>query len=156
MPSIISLVNKLRTDFPQFQFVTSDQFKWSPAKSTIVYDSVSNDVTSLLHEVSHAVLNHDSYAKDVQLIEMERDAWEHARGILGPLYAIPIDEGIIQASMDTYRDWLHSRSICPNCDATGVQVKKNMYRCVACNALWIVNDARICALRRYSLKNNPS
>lgn len=151
MPSIPSLVSKLQTDFPELTFLPDQTFKWSPHESTITYIENSNDTASLLHEMGHAVLGHEYYTKDIELIEMERDAWEYARSALSERYHTHIDGDVIQQALDTYREWLHARSTCPHCQATGVQSIKNHYKCVACQGKWRVNDARICALRRYSL-----
>lgn len=151
MPSTTSLAHKLQSDFPAFIFTASDTFRWSPQHKEIFYDQGSDDVASLLHELSHAVLNHTLYTKDIELIEMERDAWAHANTTLAAKYQITIDDDTIQDALDTYRDWLHARSTCPHCKATGVQTKKNQYKCIACMTEWRVNEARVCALRRYTI-----
>lgn len=119
----------------------------------IYYDAQSDDSPTLLHELSHAVLNHTDYLKDIGLLELERNAWDYAQTTLAPLYDVTIEEDIVQDSLDTYRDWLHARSTCPECGATGLQVKQRDYKCVACQTTWHVNDARFCALRRYKTKN---
>ena len=62
-----------------------------------------------------------------------------------------LNEEVIQEHLDTYRDWLHARSICPSCTANGYQISSHTYECPACLHTWRVNEARICALRRYSL-----
>jgi len=152
MQSITSLVTRLAEDFPAFRFKASDEFHWSPDNSTIYFDPSSGDTASLLHELSHAQLSHHRYTRDIQLIEMERDAWNHAKTMLSQKYDIIIDDDLIEDSMDTYRDWLHARSRCPECSATGIQVKKYEYKCIGCGVHWKVNDARICSLRRYTIK----
>ncbi|HET8884083.1 MAG TPA: hypothetical protein VFM68_01285 [Candidatus Saccharimonadales bacterium] len=151
MPSTTSLATKLQKDFPHFAFTSSDGFRWSPNDTTVFYDATSNNQAALLHELSHAILDHTQYTKDIELVEMERDAWEHASTSLGSRYGVVIADATIQDSLDSYRDWIHSRSTCPHCQATGVQVKKNQYKCLACNTQWRVNDARVCALRRYTI-----
>jgi hypothetical protein len=151
MPSISSLVNKLQSDFKQFTFTPGDDFHWSPTDNTIYYISDSGDMAALLHETAHAVLGHRTYTKDIALLEMEREAWAHASRQLGPAYQIVISEDTVETSIDTYRDWLHARSTCPNCQAIGVQTAAHQYGCVACHEKWRVNDARICALRRYKI-----
>jgi hypothetical protein len=151
MPSITSLATKLQADFPAFTFTGADEFRWSPKEKTIFYDQTSDDQASLLHELSHASLHHTDYTKDIELIEMERDAWEYATIHLAKRYAVPIDDATVQDALDTYRDWLHARSTCPHCKATGLQTKKNQYKCLVCETEWRVNDARVCALRRYTL-----
>lgn len=151
MPSI-HLLPKLEEDFSAFHFMPATEFRWSPDEMTIYYDERAHDDPTLLHELAHAILDHKDYLKDIGLIELERDAWEYARSTLAPSYGVAIEEDIVQDSLDTYRDWLHARSTCPQCGATGLQVRKSDYKCIACNTLWHVNDARFCALRRYIKK----
>lgn len=151
MPSITSLINKLQKDHPNITFLEGSDFYWSPDDKTVYYTANSNSVESLLHELAHALLGHNSYMRDVQLLEMERDAWEYARATLGPRYDVPISEDASEDALDSYRDWLHARSVCPSCQATGLQRQKETYRCIACGGQWRVNEARICALRRYKI-----
>jgi len=153
MPLISSLISKLPDDFPAYTFTPADDFFWSPEKQTVFYVQESDDEASLLHELAHALLGHASYHKDIELLDMERDAWHHAATDLAARYnvSIPVDQ--VEDSLDTYRDWLHARSTCPHCAATGVQTKKRDYKCIACFTKWRVNDARVCALRRYTLPN---
>ena len=151
MQQITSLLANLRSDFPEYTFTASHEFYWDSVEKIIYFDATSDDTASLLHEVAHAQLGHRGYVKDIQLIEMERDAWQYARKHLGKKYSVSIIEDHVQDALDTYRNWLHARSRCPECDATGIQVKKRTYACLACGSKWKVNDARICALRRYTL-----
>jgi hypothetical protein len=153
MPLITSLANKLAAQYPQFAFTASDTFSWSPTAQCIRYDVQSDDCQSLVHELAHAILTHDTYRRDIELISMEREAWSKAKK-LGTMYGISIEEDFIQDSLDTYRNWLHARSTCPNCAATGLQ-QKGQYTCIACGTGWKANDARICELRRYVIKNTP-
>lgn len=149
MPSTSPLISKLQATFPEYAFAAGDEFRWSPDEQTIIYDPSSDDQAALLHELSHAILNHTSYMRDVHLLDLERDAWQYAIRELSVTYGVPIPIDQVESSLDTYRDWLHARSICPNCGATGIQTKSDEYKCVACYERWRVNDARICALRRY-------
>lgn len=151
MPSITSLANKLQTDFPAFAFTASDEFHWSPIEKAIFYDAKSADTPALLHELAHALLGHETYTRDLYLIGFERDAWKYATKELAPTYKVAINEEEVEDALDTYRDWLHARSICPGCHATGIQTKKNEYKCIICRTKWRVNDARACALRRYKI-----
>lgn len=150
MPSIHSLVNATTAAFPQFSFTQSDSFRWSPGEATIFYDpKAAHAAALLLHELSHGILKHASYSRDIILLQLERDAWEYARTTLSSQFSIPIDDDTIQSHLDTYRDWLHARSQCPSCSATGIQVKQRHYKCLACTHQWRVNEARICGLKRY-------
>jgi uncharacterized phage protein len=149
MPSITSLINKLKNDYPEISFTGGDEFRWSPTDKTVIYQIGSDDAASLLHEVAHSLLHHISYNKDLQLLEMEREAWLQATGVLAPAYEIAISDETVDTALDSYRDWLHARSTCPECKATGIQTKQKEYKCVACHTKWRVNEARVCELRRY-------
>lgn len=151
MPSILSLVAKLARDFPSINFTPGVDFRWSASNQTVYFDSNSKDQAALLHEVAHVILGHQTYDQDIQLIQMERDAWEYAKNNLASSYDVDLTDDVVQASLDTYRDWLHARSQCPSCKATGLQIKKQTYKCLACATSWKVNEARLCALRRYKL-----
>lgn len=130
----------------------SDDFGWNPDNSTVSYDPHHTDAPSLLlHEVGHALLGHTLYERDIELLVIERQAWDKAV-ILGKSYAITIDPDLIEDTLDTYRDWLHSRSLCPSCGATGLQVASKAYTCPSCHQKWHVNEARSCELRRYKTK----
>ncbi len=154
MVLITSLKNNLSKDYPQFLFEQSDSFYWDPVQKTIYYrnSNLSTDKLSLIHELSHGILNHNFYDRDIQLIEMERDAWELAVK-LAKHYKVTLDTEFIESSLDTYRDWLHSRSICPRCGSTGVQTNARTYNCPSCGSIWRSNEARTCQLRRYIVKN---
>jgi len=149
MPSTPSLLARLKGDYPQFQFTSADDFLWSPSEQTIYYGALPTGDSFLLHELSHGILNHSGYRRDIELIAMERAAWDQA-SLLAPQYDRILDLELIEDTLDTYRDWLHARSSCPKCDATGLQTKKDTYHCPACNHGWRVNEARVCALRRFN------
>lgn len=150
MPSTISLAAKLTEDFPSFRFTPGETFQWSPEESTIHYVE-SADPALLLHEVAHAILGHTSYVNDIDLLKMERDAWELASTVLAKKYDAHVSPEVREDMLDTYRGWLHSRSSCPGCRATGVQAAARLYTCLACKTTWRVNEARSCTLRRYVL-----
>lgn len=153
MQSTRSLIKQLRGDFPGYTFESSDNFWWSANHQTIHFDpTATNSAVYSLHELSHALLEHSGYEYDIDLVKLERDAWDYAKRILSPEYNVAIEDTIIQDNLDTYRDWLHARSQCPACEATGLQTKQRAYHCLACGHQWRVNEARICALRRYSLQ----
>lgn len=147
MPSTNSLIQQLSASYPQFRFRESEQFLWSPHEKTVYYNT-KDDYAFLLHELSHGLLGHAEYNRDIELITMERSAWDCATK-LARNYGLVIDENMLENTLDSYRDWLHSRSTCPRCNATGMQTKKKTYRCLACHHDWRVNEARICALRRF-------
>lgn len=148
-PSISSII----AAFPAIQFHIGDEFRWVPAETTIYYNETDpRAIERLLHEIAHAELGHQSYDRDIELIALERDAWNYAKITLAPQLNTAIDANTIEDDLDTYRDWLHARSTCPVCSATGIQTSAGPYRCIACQATWRVNHAIGCQLRRYQQK----
>ena len=148
-----SLVAKLTLDFPAISFEHGDDSFWSPADKTVYYTQIKggNDQKILLHELAHGILNHKQFATDILLLGMERDAWMVAKEQLGPIYAVSITDLYINEALDSYRQWLHNRSRCPQCTMNGIQQKTGSYTCLGCMYSWRVNDARRCQLRRYAL-----
>lgn len=147
--------SQLFTDFGQFRFRQGTHFAWLPASRTIVYAPIDTDegLLQLLHEIAHAQLGHDTYRYDVQLLSMERQAWEYAVCQLAPSYQLTLsmDQAIVQESLNSYREWLHQRSCCPRCSAVGLEYHQHHYRCLHCLTVWRVNEAKTCTLRRYQL-----
>jgi hypothetical protein len=153
MQSISSLVRNITADYP-YAFIIGADFKWSPTTASIYFPTPSSveDIWSLLHEVAHAELKHATYSSDVQLVNHEAEAWKYAAGIIAPHYKVTIDEDYIENHLDTYRLWLHERSTCPTCGQNGLQTK-NTYSCLNCRCIWRANEARLCALRRVTLRD---
>ncbi len=149
-PSLSSLIETLKTAYPQFTFTEAERFSWSPSEHTVFYaPNESPAAALLLHELSHGLLDHHAYRRDVELVAMETAAWEEAKQQAKAL-SLQVDDDDIQDHLDTYREWLHARSTCPECNANGYQTGAFTYECPACTHTWRVNEARICALRRYS------
>lgn len=148
MQSTILEICKIKEDYPQFNFKFGKDFFWSSVDNTIFFTNDTEQSPLLLHELSHALLGHNNFCYDIELIAMERQAWDHAK-YLAINYGLDITDQFIQTHLETYREWIHLRSTCPNCKATGVQDDKLSYKCLACKWSWAVNDARECKLRRY-------
>lgn len=156
---IDALVARLRADFPTLTFRTGTQFYWSPADQEVFYPadaSSANDVLSLLHETGHALLKHKRYSMDFELLEMEAQAWQRARQ-LAVDYDIAVDDDRIQDCLDTYRDWLYRRSICPSCTSKALQLDNEpLYRCYNCQTSWAVSPSRFCRPYRKLRDNQPT
>jgi hypothetical protein len=153
MAKISLFVAKLRQDFPNFSFKPDDDFYWSPSTQTICFAPLLSDPDrlTLLHEVAHATLGHTLFKRDIDLLKIEREAWDYVRDTLAPRYDMETTPDDIEDMLDTYRNWLHARSTCPHCSMTGIQIDNSEYRCLGCGKDWRVNDARRCGLRRYAL-----
>jgi predicted RNA-binding Zn-ribbon protein involved in translation (DUF1610 family) len=137
-------VKKLAADYPQFKFKPGSQEHWSPRTKTITYedrDPANKLEYGLLHELAHALLGHDSYKSDFELLKLEAQAWQTAAEI-GRQYGIKIDDDHIQNCLDTYRDWLHRRSKCPSCGVHVMQKDSTTYKCFNCGDSWQVSAGR--------------
>jgi NADH pyrophosphatase NudC (nudix superfamily) len=145
------LIDTLAAKFPKLRFTPGQQFYWSPETGEIFYEAKARGkqaTWSLLHETGHALSGHISYQADFELLRLEIDAWERARQIAAEL-GVTIDEDHIQNSLDTYRDWLHKRSICPSCGTKCLQQGDFVhYRCFNCHIVWKVTASRFCRAYR--------
>ena len=150
------LIDSIFIDFRHLKFVEDEIYYWSPKDQEVHYrkDSSSEaDVWRLLHEIGHAVLDHKRFRLDIDLVHLEIAAWEQAKKI-SRKYDLTISEDHIQDCLDTYRDWLYRRSICPNCMNTSLQDSSNSYSCYNCNNSWKVSASRTC--RTYRKKQKAS
>lgn len=146
-----NLLKQLASDFPAIRFESGDDYRWSPNEKTVYFDQHgSKNAPLLLHEAAHGILGHDSYNRDIELLQLEREAWTKAEE-LGKKYGIAISEDIREDALDSYRDWLHARSLCPTCSQNGVQTSNDGYACILCGTEWRVNSAKHCGLRRRRL-----
>ncbi len=150
-------VKQLQEAYPDLSFQQDSRFYWNPQDNIICYvpgDTSTEAIWSLLHELAHGLLQHKNYQTDLELLFMEAEAWEHAK-ILQHKHASgqPIDEEHIQDCLDTYRDWLYSRSVCPKCDQVGIQKQKHEYQCINCVRAWRVSEKRF--TRPYRLCVSP-
>jgi hypothetical protein len=142
-----SLLKDLRKDYPSIHFVKGTSFYWSPETQSVSYASSTKEpevaAWSLLHEVSHASLGHNTYFSDFELVQLEVAAWAKARDI-SKKYNIEIDPDHVEDCLDTYRDWLHRRSACPTCSMVSVQKNPDTYACFNCGQEWHVSNSRFC------------
>lgn len=149
------LVGVLQKRYPSLSYLSGREFCWSPETQEIIYISnAKGDKAkwSLLHETGHALLGHSGYKSDFELLTLEVNAWERAK-LLADELTIIIDEDHIQDCLDTYRDWLHSRSKCPNCHSKSMQQNDlARYHCFNCHAVWQVSDSRFSRAYRQTQK----
>lgn len=154
-----SLISRLRADYPDLRFTAGQQFCWSPETGEIFYKTAATGPTavwSLLHETGHALLRHHNYQADFELLRLEVAAWDKARQLASNL-SLAIDEEHIEDCLDTYRDWLHKRSICPTCAIKCLQQDDFVhYRCFNCHTTWQVSASRFCRAYRSTKRLVPS
>lgn len=137
------LLKLLCRDYPGLRFEPSTRCYWSPQHNTVFYDNDehTSKAWGLLHELGHALLGHSDYCNDLDLLQKEILAWEEAKS-LGKKYGVIIDDSYIEDCLDTYRDWLHKRSTCPQCGIKALANSEYSYSCFNCGATWRVSPAR--------------
>lgn len=127
-------LRRLKDDFPEFRFVSGDKFAFRPPKTIVLGPSEPFYELLTLHEVSHAILKHKTFRMDVERLKMENEAWRKARE-LAAKYNVEVNEELIQEELDTYRDWLHTKSKCKKCGLTCYQTPDGIYHCPRCENL---------------------
>ncbi len=135
-------LDQLRSDFRELKFCPGAHDHWSPSTNTITYKTnvpLLEQKYSILHELAHARLGHTNYHNDFELLKLEAQAWELAAK-LGRKYKVKIVVDHIQNCLDTYRDWLHARSACPNCHINVLQKDPFHYHCFNCSTEWRVTS----------------
>ncbi len=146
-------ISDIKASFPQFNFSEHEVFHWSPQNQTVFYNQIDilerSGIYQLLHEIGHALCSHTNYTSGVTLLKMETQAWTKAQEIAKD-YNLKIDPERIERCLDSYRDWLHLRSACPQCQSVSIETSNNQYHCFNCMQKWKVpTDQRS---RHYRLK----
>ena len=151
MLSIQSILPELKKDYPQVSFKAGEAFVWSPSNKQITYTThqinAEHGAWAILHELAHYELEHTKYSTDFELLKMEAAAWTRAKKI-AKKYNVKIDNDHIQDCLDTYRDWLHTKAKCPNCQVISTQRKDLHYQCFNCNAVWTVPKSPLCKIKK--------
>ncbi len=154
MPKInLPSISQIKHAYSQFRFAEHDIFHWSPKDNTVYYDPLElkepTGMYQLFHEIGHALSDHRNYTSGVQLLKIEAEAWSAAK-LIAKKYNLKIDSDRIERCLDSYRDWLHLRSTCPNCESVSLEIDTNSYHCFNCMQKWKVpSDQRS---RHYRLK----
>lgn len=148
--AISDLINELRSRYPNIQFLEHKTFMWQPEENAIYFDpnriGSKQGHWSLLHEIGHALARHTHFETDLELIKLEMQAWRFARQVAASL-KMKIDENHIEDCLDTYRDWLHQRSRCPDCSQINPQSEARRYACFNCRTTWKVSGSQLCSAR---------
>ena len=132
----LHLLRQIQADYPTFCFKNGQKFKFSPPNTITLGPPQPNYALLSLHELAHAVLKHKDYIQDIQLLKIESEAWKEAKKLCLK-YNINWDEDFAQDQLDSYRDWLHYRSLCPHCKVNGYQSSNGEnYHCPLCGLSW--------------------
>ena len=124
-------LTRIKQDYPTLKFTQGKRFSFRAPRTITIGPAEENDSLLLLHELGHALLNHQDFGTDVERLKMERAAWEKARE-LAPRYRIVFDDDLVENELDSYRDWLNKKSQCPKCHLTRFQTPDGKYHCPKC------------------------
>ncbi len=131
--NIKKLIKMVQHDYPQFRVIEGKKFAFRPPKTIIVGPFAPFCELTFLHELGHALCGHKCFRLDLERIKIENEAWDKAKA-LAAIYKVPIDEDYIQDELDSYREWLHKKSRCPNCGLTRYQTTDSLYHCPRCES----------------------
>ena len=134
MPKPTSLLNKLQQDYPELSFSSAERYQFSPP-ATIYFDAANPEPLLLLHELGHYLLKQYDYTSDIELLRIESAAWQQAKQLCAT-YNVEWDEDFAEDRLDSYRNWLHANSLCPNCQISGYQDTNGLYHCPLCAQKW--------------------
>ena len=132
-----AFVQKISEQYPNLRLKQGKKFTFRPPR-TIFYEekgtglSLNEYKLSLLHELGHALLKHRNFPTDAERVKMERAAWERARELCTEC-SVDYEEEWVEEHLDTYRDWLHQKSLCPVCGLTRYQTMDGEYHCSFCD-----------------------
>ncbi len=120
-------------------------FSFNARTQTITYipEELSREEgkLALLHEIAHMKLGHFTYKYDIELLDLEHEAWEETRR-LAKDYGLNIDEDHIEECLKSYDQWLSKRASCPRCGTYSLQRSDNTFGCFVCDCYWEVNERK--------------
>lgn len=127
----LDFLESLKSTYPDFTFRPGRKFLFRPPKSIRYLESDENFRLLLLHELAHALLGHFTFSRSLERLEIERDAWEKTRKLC-EIHHVPFDESLAEAELDTYRDWVHQKTLCKTCGSTCLEVNSESLFCPFC------------------------
>jgi len=131
--SLDPLIERIKVDHPDLIFKNGQKFSFRPPRTITIGPKEPHMELLLMHELGHALLGHNNYGTHIDRLKMESAAWEKAKE-LSKIYGIVYVEGVAQTELDTYRDWLHQKSLCPICGLTRYQDPGGIYHCPHCES----------------------
>lgn len=134
--NLYSFITKLQQDHPDLKFKFGPRFSFRPPR-TIIIGPLTEELSPLhfqlllLHELGHALSGHFDYHTDIERLRIEAEAWDKAKKI-SSFYQIPYDQDFAESQLDSYRDWLHQKSLCKTCQISRYQTPDGIYHCPNC------------------------
>ena len=128
---------KIRGDYPEVRLVNGKRFSFRSPRTVVFVDTnkgseVDSAPLLLLHELGHFLTGKWDFKTEVERVKIEVMAWEKARE-LAPSYGVFADEDLIEAELDSYREFLHQKSRCPDCGLTRFQTPDKIWHCPKCD-----------------------
>lgn len=119
-------ITQLSKDFPDFHFTYGKRFSFRPPKTIVVGPEEGENTPFLVfHELGHALSGKYTYGLGVERLKIESLAWQEGKKAYDACKAskkystLPAwNEDFVEDNLDTYRNWLHSKSKCPTCGLT--------------------------------------
>lgn len=154
----VAFVKKVVQDYPEVKFLWGrKRFSYrlcgkKAVPTVFLGEPQPNFGLLALHELGHALCKHKTFVTDVERIKIESAAWERAKTVyleyrgqaFGPEEEVldaelaeilpEWDEEVVQEKLDSYRDWLHARSLCKKCGLTCYQTEDQKYHCPRCES----------------------
>lgn len=127
----LNFLTALKTDYPAFSFKPGKKFLFRPKKSIFYLETNQNFQLLLLHELSHALLGHFSYNTSLERLQIERDAWAKTKELCKK-HNVQFSSSQAENELDTYRDWVHQKTICRNCGLTCIELSSDLLFCPFC------------------------
>ena len=134
-------LNELKSEFGQFNFIPGKRFKWKYPKSVYFEENSAYPFEYFailtLHELGHGLCKHKDYKTDVERLRIESEAWQRAKTLISEHknWGLKYDEDFVENELDSYRDWLHQKSLCKTCGLTRYQTEDGVYHCPQCDDL---------------------
>ena len=125
------LLSLLKESYKDLTFKEGPRFLFRPKKTIFYIEANENFRFLLLHELAHALLGHFSFDRSLERLEIERDAWEKTRELC-ELHEVPFDDNLAEAELNTYRDWVHQKTLCKACGLTCLEISSESLYCPFC------------------------
>ena len=132
MEDPISAQKICSTKYPDLTFKIGQRFSFTPPRTITLGPKEPFYSLLVLHELGHALCKHNNFITHIRRLAIEREAWDKARD-LPHEFGIEFNEDFAESQLDTYRNWLHSKSKCKKCGLTRYQTDDGRYHCPYCD-----------------------
>lgn len=129
-------VRRLMAHYPEVRWAEASRFSFRPPRMVRLGRAQPHYAMLAAHEVGHCLMGHRDFRTEVGRLRMESEAWERAHAVWSELRleerGAIWDEEFVEDQLDTYREWLHSKSLCPRCGQVRFQTVDGAFHCLFC------------------------